>query len=108
MGGGRRGSPHRAGRTGRDGAFAVERLAKRIDHPPQPVVADAQDGAGQAARRSDGKQGACAGPDSGERAQRHRLRGAIAEADDFRRDVQPLPALQQQPVADAEQAGQAR
>ncbi len=101
-GAGRRAAPERCA--------SVKRPAERVDHPAKPVIRDGEHPAagGGAAALADGRIGQddAARPQSVQRAERHCLGGARAEADDLRRHRQPTARQQGQPIADRAEAGE--
>jgi hypothetical protein len=94
--------PARCG-AARDGAAAIDGLAQRIDHPADPAVIDRdrrtlpQSGSRRAAQV---EPCPAAWANAIQRAEGHCLGAVVAEADDFRKGLSPVPPLEHQAVAD--------
>ncbi len=103
-----RGGPHRAGLvTGRQGAASVERLAQRVDHPPEPALAGRERRPRAPAGRGRGRTHDAADADTVQRAERHRADRAGTEPEDLGGDLGAAAGFHPQAFPDAGEGAQA-
>ena len=88
------GANQAADRTWRQSTAAVQRVAKRVDHPAEPGVGD-----GEAAAMAE-HDGLAARAKAVRRRKGQRLRSTTAKVDDLRQDLPPAAGRQGNAVSD--------